>query len=284
MTSEELKFLMMAFDHIQTVKANNPSDPNLPEIESLFYKHAPDYFSFQTLRLSDMYEMSFEKKIEKQASTFYDNFGHFSSLPTDIRKQLFSDYCQMELQRRRDNFERFSQCVFQQIECITTQYWKNGKLFKEIENARELFMYATRFPNATVKANNQPPRIQNIIFNFRKEKAPFNDIDYSNYFLKKPKHTDANIHFRTKVNALLYFVCFNSKPLFDEYHNLNRSINQLYAVRNLFHRGPENFTQPQQTLLQEIRQNQPVYFLKFYGLLSEFMHRVFNSKNLNKII
>jgi len=289
MTSEELKFLMMAFDHIQTVKANNPSDPNLTEIESLFYKHAPDYFSFQTLRLSEIYNTSLEETIKEQSKTFYNNFPSFKLLPSNIQQQLLDDYYQMEFQRRRNNFERFSQCIFQQIECITTHFWDNGKLLTYISRDRQknsfsFLQYSAS--NKTIKANYLKPLVQSIIFDFfnNNNNRKFSDQDYNNFFSGKLNPKDIRYSIKIKIRAILYYVCFNASPFEAEFHSTNTLIEELYVIRNLFHRGPESFTTKQTNLINDIRGNYPVYFLRFYGLLSEFMFKAFNSNNLSKII
>ncbi|MDF2517352.1 MAG: hypothetical protein K0R59_2648 [Sphingobacterium sp.] len=288
MTSEELKFLMMAFDHIQTVKTNNPSDPNLTEIESLFYKHAPDYFSFQTLRLSEIYESSLEETIKDQASKFYNNFISFPFLPQEIKEQLVADYYQMELQRRRNNFERFSQCIFQQIECITTHFWKNGKLLAYVIKDRQKHTFAVKQLENNkwkIKANNQKPLLQSIVFKFfQKNNKPYGDNEYNSFFGSKHYTQNKNYSIKVKIRAFLYYICFNSVPFEAEFNSINMLINELYLIRNLFHRGPEDFSPQQKLISQEVRQNKPVYFLKFYGLLSEFMSKGLNSENLKNIL
>ena len=55
-----------------------------------------------------------EQKIEKQATEFYNSFPI-----QEIKDQLIQDYKKMEHERRRDDFENFCLCLYQQIENIT---------------------------------------------------------------------------------------------------------------------------------------------------------------------
>ena len=64
--------------------------------------------------IKDIHEYCVEKVILKQANEFYKDFSIIN-----LKEELVRDFIKMEHERRRDNFENFSFCIYQQIENIT---------------------------------------------------------------------------------------------------------------------------------------------------------------------
>lgn len=71
--------------------------------------------------IQNIHEYCVEQKIEKQATEFYNSFPI-----NEIRDQLIQDYKKMEHERRRDDFENFCLCLYQQIENITNYLFETG--------------------------------------------------------------------------------------------------------------------------------------------------------------
>ena len=71
--------------------------------------------------IQNIYEYCVEQKIDKQSKEFYDSFPL-----ADIKDQLLLDYRKMEHERRRDDFENFCLCMYQQIENITNYLFEKN--------------------------------------------------------------------------------------------------------------------------------------------------------------
>jgi hypothetical protein len=294
--SEKLKFLMNVFDKMQDLKMSNPSDPNLPEIERLFIKHAKDKFAFQKLRLTDIQEYSIESVITKQANEFYSSIPYFVNFPQIIKEQLLADYTQMEHQRRRDNFERFCQCIYQQIEAIVTQLWsienKNNqsKLWNHILQNRTNKAFANRSFDNVAKQFVLTPystgfKIQNIIFkynDYNRSPSYFSDADYDTYFNNPNANSkDKKNDFQVKLRTVLFVLYFEENVLQEKFEELFDTLYEITLIRNTFHRGPNGFTSYQQNIINRIYQNPSSHYHKFFGALCDFLVKSLNSNKIN---
>ncbi|EIM74590.1 hypothetical protein A3SI_15443 [Nitritalea halalkaliphila LW7] len=68
--------------------------------------------------IQHIHEYCVEQKIDAQARAFYAKFPI-----TQIREQLIEDYKKMEHERRRDDFNNFCLCMYQQIENIVSLFF-----------------------------------------------------------------------------------------------------------------------------------------------------------------
>lgn len=289
--SEKLKFLMNVFDKMEDLRAANPYDKNLPEIERIFVKHARDSFAFQRLRLTDIQENSIETNIIKQAKEFYNSISHFKRFTSTIQNQLLSDYVQMEHQRRRDNFERFCQCVYQQIEAIVNQLWDSGTLWSTIVYNRKKSFFAKKVYDSYKKSYVTTPfsygyTVQSEIFKYRSfspSTTYYSDTDYDAFFVKGKTHNDRSIDFQVKLRSVLFVLYFDEAVIQENYNDLYNSLYDIITIRNTIHRGPTTTSVRQQSIIDRINKNPSFYYHKFYGIFCDFIVISLNSKNINKI-
>ncbi len=284
MTSEELKFLMNVFDKIQQLKSIDSMDANLSLIESKFHKYAKDSFAFQKQTLSDINENAIESVIRKLAQDFYCSFPYFKKLPEPIQNQLLQDYAQMEHQRRRDNFERYAQCIYQQIEAIVTHLFSNGKLWAEllIQRKNKPFSYKKFDPvSKTYSAvlNVGGGSVEATIIRYYK----YHDIDYDRIFSQPFSHLDRRNSFKVQFRVVLYLLYFEAVATQEHFEEMQNTFEEIYVTRNTIHRGPSTFYPTQEQLVTNILKNKSYYYHKFFGALCEFVTKTLNSKNIGVV-
>lgn len=188
--------------------------------------------------IQNIHEYCVEQKIHKQATDFYGSFP----IDEEVKKQLIADYKKMEHERRRDDFENFCLCVYQQIENITNYLFK-----KEIA-----------------------PKWH---FNKNKIAHAFSDgkvLTQNDLIIGSAKDWYANVKFK----ALLFYFYFNEKISniipFNERVGI---FEELYQVRNQNHRGGTP-TEYQRKTLDKIKGNEAKYYFKFYGFLQDLITKL----------
>jgi hypothetical protein len=187
--------------------------------------------------IQNIHEYCVEQKIEKQAKEFYANFP----IP-EIKLQLIQDYKKMEHERRRDDFENFSLCVFQQIENITNYLFDNFILKNWETNKSEIVI---RFPDGNSKT------LSSLIMG--------NTIDW---------------YANNKFKAVIFFYYFNETlKTTVPFNEIVEKFNEVYQMRNKNHRGsnPKDF---QQKILDKIKGFESKYYFKFYGFLEDFVNKI----------
>lgn len=184
--------------------------------------------------IQNIHEYCVEQKIEKQATEFYNSFPI-----QEIKDQLIQDYKKMEHERRRDDFENFCLCLYQQIENITN------------------FLFQTKI-SPIWDANRN-----NIAYRFPDGKT----LTHKDLIVGNANDWYAN----GKFKALLFYFYFNEKIKviipFNERANI---FDELYQMRNQNHRGSKP-TEYQQKILDNIKGNEAKYYFKFYGFLQDII-------------
>jgi hypothetical protein len=276
MNSEKLMFLMDVFEKIQELKERNPADENIHLLERRFYKSAGKEMEFQRNVLGQIFEASIEEKINTQCRGFYSH-EWFKKIPTDTLGQLKDCYCQMETQRRRDDFERYCQCIFQQIEALVTLLFDTGTPLEDVIKNRKRIVYP--------KAKNSPT-LQSLVFEYSHYPKPplprkwFSEEDYDLLFSKEMKPvTEIQIKFR----CVLYSIYFNEE-INGSWKNVSNSFRELQVIRNLFHKGPIKFTDSQGEKLKKVLNKKYYYYHSFTNLLSDFVYGILESPKLNKLM
>lgn len=192
--------------------------------------------------IKDIHEHCIEKVIVKQANEFYKNFKI-----EDIKQELIKDFIKMEHERRRDDFENFSLCVYQQIENITNYIFEKDikKIWDKEKNNIVIQYFDKRKQQQIEKTATQ------LIFG-----------NAQDWF--------SNVKFK----ALLYFYYFNKNIKVQiPFNALVDTFNEIYQVRNLNHRGSFPTGYQKQTL-DAIKGNESNYYFKFYGFLEDFIKTV----------
>jgi len=122
---EKLKKLIEIFEELLKIKGNEwLIDAILEKIKNT---SSLDEISKHSV-IQDIHEHCIENVIIKQANDFYSDFKL-----EEISSKLVFDFVKMEHERRRDDFENFSLCTFQQIENITN-YVFDRMILSEWEN------------------------------------------------------------------------------------------------------------------------------------------------------
>jgi hypothetical protein len=240
---EKLKKLIDIFEELLKIKGNEwLIDAILEKIKST---SSLDEISKHSI-IKDIHEHCIEEVIQKQANEFYSDFKL-----KEIKPKLVIDFVKMEHERRRDDFENFSLCTFQQIENITNYLFDNMILGEwENEKNKIAIQYFDKNKNQQVKKT-----VNEIVFGNAKD-----------WFIN------------VKFKALLYFLYFNKTIKAQiQFNQLVDSFNEIYQIRNLNHRGSSPTTHQEETL-KKIYGNESKYYLKFYGFLEDFVKTI--NKNL----
>jgi len=212
--------------------------------------------------IQNIHEYCVEKIITKQAVSFYVDFPIL-----EIREQLKFDYMKMEHERRRDDFERFSVCIYQQIESITNYLIENHiRIIWDMDFNKPAIKTVYDSEQKTYK---HPDRngitIKDLVF------GNSNCIPEVNKWY-------ANHKFRA---VLFYFYC--GKEIIKnsyEFNNFARIWEEIYKIRNTNHRGGK-VNRYDADIIARILPNRAKYYFRFLGFLQEFVSKIEeNYKNI----
>lgn len=198
-------------------------------------------------RMNEIYEYCIEKVIREQSEQFYKYFPIKEIVP-----QLVEDFCRMERYKREDNFEDFCLATFQQVECVTNWFCQRERFANIYESKKD--------SNSGVKdKSGNSPSVLDLILRSKSDER-------KNLPLMK-------LYFNERIRAVLYFVYFDEqtyKYTFDTKYN---ELNELYQCRNLNHRGgvQEKY---QEDIIASILPHKYQYYLKFTGLLADFVGHI----------
>jgi len=216
--------------------------------------------------IQNIHEYCVEQKIEKQATEFYNSFPI-----QEIKDQLIQDYKKMEHERRRDDFENFCLCMYQQIENITNFLFE--KNIESVWNAEKNKIAVKSFFDITQRKYVLPNTGGTSL-----EQLVFQGTDTSKWYANR------------KFRAVLYFFYFKKNVTRDDYefNSIYFTHEEIYQMRNQNHRG-SNPTPYQQKTLDKIKGNESRFYFKFYGFLQDFVNQIessysttSNSGNKNK--
>jgi len=251
---DNLKSLLNFIEMLLTNENDDYFKNGLFEILS---KNLPDQEISTHPIIKKIYEHCIEEIIIKQSIGFYKDFAI-----SQLVNELAQDYRKMEHERRRDDFESFSICVYQQIENITNYLFDNF-IINIWDNEKDNHSIKSYY-NSQLKKYTHPDRlgrsIESLIFE--------NSIDKKWY---------ANRKFR----AVLFYYYYNKDIVKDDYdfNSIYYKMEEVYQVRNQNHRGtkPSGY---QLRTISKIKGNESKYYFKFYGFLEDFVRNV--SDNLQR--
>lgn len=200
-------------------------------------------------KINEIYEYCIEKIIAEQASQFYKDFPI-----RELSKQLITDYRRMERYRRQNNFGDFCLAVFQQVENITNWFCHRERFINLYKSKRDgICVFKDKEGNEI--------SIGHLVIQSKYEERK--DLD-----LKK-------LYFNERLRAVLYFVYFDEKTSRYTFDLKYSEIDKLYQCRNLNHRGGDR-NKYQEDTISGILPYKHLYYLKFTGLLVEYVEQISN--------
>ena len=207
--------------------------------------------------IQNIHEHCVEQKIDKQAKEFYDSFPI-----AEIKDQLILDYRKMEHERRRDDFENFCLCMYQQIENISNFLF--DKKIESVWNSEKNQIAVKSFFDRTQRRY-VPPNTGGTSL----EQLVFQGTDTSKWYANR------------KFRAVLYFFYFKKNVTRDDYefNSIYFTHEEIYQMRNQNHRGSTP-TPYQQKTLNKIKGNESRYYFKFYGFLQDFVNQIESSYSI----
>ena len=205
--------------------------------------------------IQNIHEYCIEQKIEKQATEFYNSFPI-----QEIKDQLIQDYKKMEHERRRDDFENFCLCLYQQIENITNYLFESGVVatWNNVKhNIAIKSLYDINQKKYVLPANGGIS-IEKLVF---QNTNPIDDL--------------SKWHANRKLRAILYFFYCGREVIRDDYafNSIYFAHEEIYQMRNQNHRGSKP-SEYQQKTLNKIHGNESKYYFKFCGFLQDFITQI----------
>ena len=231
--------------------------------------------------IQNINEYCIEEKINKQATEFYDSFPII-----EIKDQLISDYKKMEHERRRDDFEGFCLCMYQQVEAIVNYCFesvelktkikedRNSSAFMEWDNItrREVRKSAQLLiPFLIMRSNPIKNETPYYCFSNKEDEDKYFD-DYGYPIVEYIKYKE-KWNFLSRCRAVLFYYYFKGELGYKSINDVYNIINELYTIRNKNHRGGK-LTEYQQDNINRIQNDESKYYLKFYGFLYDYVSKV----------
>jgi hypothetical protein len=209
-------------------------------------------------RISDIHEQCIESILQYQAKEFYKDF-----VITDIKSQLISDFVKMEHWRRRNNIGEFGFAVFQQIECIINRISTDNTLSEVFRAMMDALCYVDGY-NPLVSNRNL------------KSTYTIAQLLFMHDASAKSKETLSQQWVLDKFKSINYFICHKgclTNSQFNQFVEENNLFGEIYALRNLNHRG-NNMTEPEKKRLKNIYANPSRAFLSITSFLCWFVNGV----------
>lgn len=202
-------------------------------------------------RISDIHEQCIESILQEQAREFYKDF-----VIEPIRSQLIADFVKMEHWRRRNNIGEFGLAVYQQIECVINWLGRDNILSEVFRTMMDALCYVDGYnPTVSNRYEKSTYTIAQLLF---MHDAP-----------TKSKEILSQQWTLDKFKAINYFVChqgcltnFQFKQFVDE----NNLFSEIYALRNLNHRG-NDLTDKEKDRLKNVETNSSRAFLTITSFL-----------------
>ncbi|MDE6642974.1 MAG: hypothetical protein K2K27_02630 [Muribaculaceae bacterium] len=247
--------LRKLLDFLQSHILSNPS--NHWFAKDLYKILAP----ISDARISDIHEQCIEAILKEQATEFYKDF-----VIPEIRPQLISDFIKMEHWRRRNNIREFGLAAFQQIEGIINRLSLNNTLDEVSRNMMNAPCYIedNNIPNVINRKSNSTYTISQLLF-----------IDQDKIITKS--HRILSEHWIIdKFKVINYFICHKAcltNHQFNQFVNENSLFGEIYALRNLNHRGNE-LTENDKERLKNFKANPSRAFLTITSFLCWFVDSI----------
>lgn len=217
-------------------------------------------------QIEEIYEYCVEKVVQKQAEAFYKNFPI-----ADIIPDLVKDFKRMESFRRKDNFEDFCLALYQQIECITNKLCELPSINNIAEKMWACPAYIKTEQDSTqLSISNRTDSqylIANLVFIGSNSKT---NVPHA---VEKSKQSLQTLYAMDKVRSLVYFLGYKAMMRsgdYDSYVNFTSLVSDIYAIRNMNHRGSttNEYEQNKQAAILPQRYSN---YLIYLGVLAQYV-------------
>ena len=265
---EHLEYMMYLDEAIRQVEKKIPENPKVKLLKLKFLELAGNEFDRSVLK--EVHEYTIEEIIIKQANGFYND-----QYPKPIKNELIGWYSEMEHQHRRNNFLKFSESVFQQIECFVNFIVLNQKAIDYV---------AQRFDSNFIN-NDKPIIVGKSIFDSRIN----NSTELTISFLRSDKAT-----IKTKFKMALYIYFFDGNIYYSPYKKILDTFEEIRQVRNFFHGFKLSDLEHKtlhgqdldwdQKIVHDVRLKGYIKFLSYQGFLAEFNEKVLSSRNYKNFL
>lgn len=217
-----------------------------------------------TEKIEHIYELCVEKILRQQAENFYEQFHSFPD-----KYLLIDDYVNMGHAQRRNKFDYYSLCLYEQLERIMNAIFDVDDFLKTINKIWDIegFCY---FDNNNKKRKSFT--FGNIIWG--------NDINDNEKYLTSGKNrakNKATLTARDKIRIVLFFFNYYAGSNYKKdrffkkgYDDLCDKYLDIYLCRNTIHRGTEQ-SEKEKTKVREIHKIFTASYFEFNWLLTQFV-------------
>ena len=188
-----------------------------------------------------------------------------------VLKYRRAQQSRQEIGHRRNNIQEFGLAIFQQIECITNRLSQDDTLCEVFRTMMDALCYVDSFNPMVVNR-------------YEKSSYTIGQLLFMHDAPTKSKEILPQQWTFDKFKAINYFVCHKACLTYFQFNQFveeNNIFSEIYALRNLNHRGNE-LTDKERERLQKIEGNPSRTFLTFISFLSWFIDSVNNGFPLSK--
>lgn len=213
-----------------------------------------------TEKIEHIYELCVEEILRQQAENFYAQFHGFSD-----KYLLIDDYVNMGHAQRRNKFDYYSLCLYEQLERIMNAIFDVDIFLRTLNISWDIKGYI-------YKKNNTINTLGNIIWGKDKNKNEKYLTDG-----KKRAKSKATLSARDKIRIIIFFFNYYAASDYNEmnfyyngYDDLCKKYYNIYLIRNTIHRGTEQNNKDKYKI-RDIQNRYTSSFFEFNWLLTQFV-------------
>ncbi len=231
-----------------------------------------------TEKIEHIYELCVEEILRQQAENFYEQFQSFSD-----KYLLIDDYVNMGHAQRRNKFDYYSLCLYEQLERIMNAIFDVDDFLKTLNKIWDI--EGSCYYDKKNKTTNIFT-FGNIIWGFDKnEKEKYLSSG------KERAKNKATLSARDKIRIVLFFFNYYAYSNYKKesfykkgYDDLCDKYLDIYLCRNTIHRGTEQ-SEKEKTKVREIHKKYTTSYFEFNWLLTQFVWMTKDYKDtINSIV
>lgn len=264
---ENLEKLLPIIDTWMSEEGNEWFSEELGRLVDKFYKTSKMH---QNAILTNISEQTITDILYNQAYEFYQKID----VSQKVHDELIEDYVQMELYRRRDDFEGFALSVYQQLEAISNYYIRFGNTIDKFKLVYDkgIKTYIDRHSKRKMRAGFNS---SSYLLKLKdKTKGYYKVEDYTKLFKLSNSSIWKELNFKSRVRLILYTNSFdcevNHEDTLEEYSDILEGIS---ICRNLAHRPKkEAFWENQIPIVDAFLKNRQFSYFQFYKFLEKIVN------------